>query len=127
MDNIYTVAENFLCIGRCLGFYPFSFDGASRKGIFITKWYDVAASIVLFVTVWIQFAMILIVRGFVESSTKILRVSWGVSIYLEYLAVLFLVGFQLHKRNYFKLFLSQVDSIECKVFLSIGQNKVKTE
>lgn len=114
MDNIYTVSKNFLSFGRCLGFYPFSFHGPSRKGIFVTKWYDVAASAVLLTIVSIYFVLTLIFHGFVDSVSKILLVSWRVSIILEYLCFWILVCFQLGNRNCFKLFLSQMDNVEVK-------------
>lgn len=115
MDNIYTVAENFLIFGKCLGFYPFSFDGPSKKGIFVTKLYDVVASVVLLAIVSIYFLMILIFQGFVESGSKIVLVSWRVSISFEYFCFLILVCCQLCNRNFFKLLLSQMDAAEVKV------------
>lgn len=117
MDNIYTVVENFLVLGKCLGFYPFSFDGPPRKGILRTKWYDVAASIFLLLTVSTYFGMNLYYHGFIGDASIILQISWGVSTNLEYLSFLILIGYQLHQRKSFKSLLPQLEIVDKKVVL----------
>lgn len=115
MENVYTVSENFLVFGKVFGFFPFSFTGPSRKGIFSTKWHDVVALCVMLLIISVLMTMNLLNKAYVESTSLMVTNAWNISINIEIISYLLIIGYQVKKRKKIIEYLQQIAVVDFKV------------
>lgn len=116
MENIYTVAANVLFFGKLVGFFPLSFNGPPRKGILSTKWHDVTAFCVMIVFISFFMIMNLLNKAYIESSSSMVTNGWNISINIEIISYLLLIGYQMKKRRKFTKLLQHLAAVDAKVF-----------
>lgn len=115
MENIYTVSGKFLLFGKIIGFFLLSFTGPPGKGIFNTKWHDVVALCVMLVIVSVLMVMNLLNKACVESSSVMVTNAWNISINVEIISYLVLIGYQMKNRKKIAEFLQQIAAVDYKV------------
>lgn len=108
MENIFTSSKPFLLLGKIVGIFPMSFVGPTRKGILKTNWIDLIPFCCTLGILIFLFALHLLLDMFNVRDSMMVSYGWSLARYSEYSSYVFLLSYQLLKRQNIVRFLKQV-------------------
>jgi hypothetical protein len=115
MENIFTAAEPFLVFGQIIGFFPKSFCGPAREGVFAVKWYNVLTSTCLFSLLIFNVVINIQTQAFTPVIHSLLEYGWVSATIFEVNMQLCVYLVQLARSKNFFLLLQELHAADEKV------------